>query len=66
MQCKGCIHQAVCKHIFWLDKLEGELPVTAYPFKSTVTCCLYVQEQPQARNDLRSQLSSKEISTMQG
>jgi hypothetical protein len=53
-------------HVKEFDRLEGQLPVTVYPFKSTVTCCLYVQEQPQARNDLRSQLSSKEISTMQG
>jgi len=66
MQCKGCIHQAVCKHIFWLDKLEGELPVTAYPFKSTVTCGLYVQEQPQLRSDLRSQLDGKAINATQG
>ena len=51
MQCKGCIHQAVCKHIFWLDKLEGELPVTAYPFKSTVTCGLYRKEEAQARGN---------------
>jgi len=66
MQCKDCTHQAVCKHIFELNRLEGELPVTAYPFKSTVTCSLYVQEQPQLRSNLRSQLDGRAINTTQG
>jgi hypothetical protein len=45
------------------DRLEGQLPVTGYPFKSTITCSCYKQEQPQTRNDLLSQLKSRAINT---
>jgi hypothetical protein len=33
------------------DRLEGQLPKTAYPFKSTVTCGLYRKEEAQARGN---------------
>jgi hypothetical protein len=49
MQCKDCTHQTVCMHKAEFDRLEGQLPVTDYPFKSTVTCTFYRQEQPQSR-----------------
>ena len=44
MQCKGCTHQQVCMHKNEFDRLEGQLPKTAHPFKSTVTCSCYKQE----------------------
>lgn len=59
MQCKDCTHQAVCMHRQEFDRLEGQLPTTGYPFKATVTCICYKQEQPQARNDLYGHLASK-------
>jgi hypothetical protein len=57
MQCKDCTHQTVCMHKGEFDRLEGMLPVTNYPFKPTVTCDCYKQEQPQARSGLYNQKS---------
>jgi len=37
------------------ERLEGMLPVTVCPFKSTVTCAYYKQELPQARAELVGQ-----------
>jgi hypothetical protein len=49
MQCKECTHQLVCMFKTEFDKLEGQLPTTGYPFKSSVTCSLYRQEMAQPR-----------------
>jgi hypothetical protein len=59
MQCKDCIHQAVCMHEQEFERLEGQLPVTGYPFKSTVTCEFYRREQPQARIGQFNQVDCK-------
>ena len=55
MQCKDCTHQTVCMHKKEFERLEGMLPVTVCPFKSTVTCAYYKQELPQARAELVGQ-----------
>jgi len=56
MQCKNCVHQTVCMHKTEFDRLEGQLPVTVYPFKSAVTCNLFRQEMAQSRNTLIGQV----------
>jgi hypothetical protein len=49
MQCKICIHQQVCMHKQEFDRLEGALPITLPPFKSSVECSCFVKEAPQPR-----------------
>lgn len=44
MQCKDCTHQLVCMHKGEFNRLEGQLPVTDYFFKSAVTCSFYQKE----------------------
>jgi hypothetical protein len=61
MQCKGCIHQAVCMHANEFNKLEEQFPITAYPFKVVITCSCYQEEKPVARYDLHSQLAHQSI-----
>lgn len=61
MQCKDCTHQIICMHKGEFEKLEGMLPTTMPPFKTTVTCVYYKQEQPQVRSDVYGRLENIKV-----
>ena len=58
MQCKICVHQTVCMHKQEFDRLEGMLPVTVYPFKSSVTCGCF-REETVMKNGMLNQFNQK-------